>query len=433
MSNRSIFEILSLNPNIQKDWNVIKNEYIPVDIHKVVIDGDVFTNYGGFQFIWEKSYIEEPKRSARGTLGNLNSQATFVTPHLILDFSIMSIDDYRAIIKKDLEKNEFVVECYDPIYNKKIKVKMYFSTLQMAKLFTINKIRFNGEKWEEFLELAGVHDYTVEMVGTNNELDLVSVIYHLNPPSTLGISDKTVGDQDVYAGEEIIIGGASDFQTETFGGWYKFKKWNTSPDGGLTGNYIDGYAYTINTDLVLYAQWQATEEHILTFNYGLSDPVLNNEEYEYENNRLVFNGASIGVLPTPKLPTVEYEDINGNKVKTTPYTNGEWWKVPQKVTKVDENGNNISETLKVFNNESFWANRDTTIYWLMDTLKYHLVLMVDDKKFLDTNVGYNENMNLPQIVKEGYTFDGWYTSTDRKINGKMPPMDLTLYAKWIKN
>ena len=180
---RSIYEILSLNPYRDTDYTTIQTQYIPVDIHKVIIDGNVFTNYKTFSFIWEKSYLEEPTRSSAGNLGNLNAHTTFLTPHLIMDFSVMSIDDYRQIMKLHLSKNEFMVECYDPIYNRKIKVKMYFTTEQMAKLHIIHRNRFNGVKWEEWLQLVGVDDYSVELVGTNNELDLVSVKYVYNAPT----------------------------------------------------------------------------------------------------------------------------------------------------------------------------------------------------------------------------------------------------------
>lgn len=255
----SVYDILALDPNISGDWGIIDKKYNAVDIDKVVIDGDTFTNYGDFQFVWEKSYVKSPSRSNSGAIDNLNSQAYFITPHLIINFAIMSIDDYRAIIKKDLEKNEFVVECYDPIYNKKIKVKMYFATPQMAKLHTIARTRFNGTAWEEFVELVGVQGYTVELIGTNNDLDFVSVVYHLNPPADTGVADQTIGEEDVYRGEEIIIGqSANIFVKETFNNKYVFTKWNLKSSGGEQGNYITGTSYTINNDLVLYAQWQKT-------------------------------------------------------------------------------------------------------------------------------------------------------------------------------
>lgn len=416
---RSIFDILRLNQNNDADWEIIKTEYRAVDIDKVIIDGDTFTNYGSFQFVWEKSYIKEPSRSGKGTIGNLNSYATFLTPHLIMNFSIMSIDDYRAIMRKDFEKNEFVVECYDPIYNKKVKQKMYFTTPEMAKLFTINKSRFNGNAWEDFIELAGVHDYTVEMVGTNNDLDLVSVIYHLNPPSNTGLNDETIGENDVYKGEEIIIGGASDFQNETFGGLYKFTKWNLLPSGGETGNYIDGYAYTINQDLVLYAQWEATTSSTLNYNYGVADAMIS-ENNEYVTSKTVVKDQSIGELPVVDDPIVIID-----KTAYSPYRYGKWYKTPIKT----------ENSVPIENNTLYWSDRDSTIYLIYEKRSYLLKLYIDGVLNGSEMVEYNSSLTLPQFVKEGYTFDGWSKSDGTKVSSgtKMPPHELILYGKWIKN
>ena len=446
----SVYDILSLDPNIPKDWEIIKREYLAVDIDKVKIDGDTFTNYGDFQFVWEKSYVKEPKRSANGVIGNLNSYATFITPHLIMNFSIMSIDDYRAIMRKDLERNEFVVECYDPIYNVRIKKKMYFGTPEMAKLFTIAKVRFNGDDWEEFIELVGVREYSVELIGTNADLDLVSVRYIVNPPQVTenGVTTTLVpdfatdgGEEDVYSGEDLVIGGNTDIPNETFGGRYKFTKWNISSANPTEpkekGNYLNGYAYTINANLVLYAQWEAVTEHTLTFNYGLSDPAINESAYSYKTSRKVVKGKEIGTLPIAEIPRVKYKDLNGVEQEyTMVYYNPQWWKVPRKVKKLDENGNNITDTLIVKNNELYWSDRDSTIYLLYDVSTYSLELYIKGNLYSTNIIEYGTPMNLPIPVQSGERFEGWYTTSDykegTKISGNMPPYNLTLYARMIK-
>ena len=426
----SVYDILSLNPNIAADWEIIKREYLPIDIDKVIIDGDTFTNYGDFQFVWEKSYVKEPKRSGGGVVGNLNSHATFITPHLIINFSIMSIDDYRAIMRKDFERNEFVVECYDPIYNVRIKKNMYFGTSEMAKLYTLNKVRFNGEDWEEFIELVGVREYTVEMIGTNADLDLVSVIYHLNPPADTGYADQTIGEPDVYSGEDIVIGGdASSFTNETFGGKYKFTKWNISSVNPTEpkehGNYLNGYAYTINADLILYAQWEATTEHTLTYNYGLSDPTINESSYTYETSKKVVKGKSIGVLPIADVPKVKFKDLNGTEREYTPYYNGQWYKTPIKAT----------NSVPLTDNTLYWSDRDSTIYLLYSVNVYTLILYLDGTIYQTNSIEYGTPMNLPYLVRSGYTFDGWYYTNDfkdgTKFSGNMPPYSINLYARWV--
>lgn len=428
----SVYDILSLNPNIPADWEVINREYRAVDIEKVVIDGDTFTHYKDFQFIWEKSYVKSPVRSGNGSMGNLNSYATFVTPHLIINFSIMSIDDYRRIMRKDLERNEFVVECYDPIYNEIAKVKMYFAPAEMAKLFNIAKVRFDGERWEEFIELVGVQDYTVELIGTNADLDLVSVRYIVNAPD--GASPDFAideGEEDVYKGEEIIIGGGTSIPNETFGGAYKFTKWNVSPDGGLQGNYINGYAYTINTNLVLYAQWEETKYHTLTFNYGLADQIASENPNKYPTQRTVAKGKSIGTIPDAPYISVEGE-------YSSPYGNGAWYRTPTK-------GEN---SVPIKSEELYWFDRDSAIYLLYDTEGYRLTLQIKvgesesgiprfELYQFNNDVKYNTPLNLPNLVKSGYTFDGWYTFSDFREGTKytkttMAAHDLTLYARWLE-
>ena len=422
---RSIEQILGLNPNIPEDWGEISTTYEATEIKYIKIDGDTFTNYGDFQFVWEKSYVREPTRSGDGTIGNLNSYATFITPHLIINFSVMSIDDYRSIMRKDLGKNEFLVECYDPIYNTTTVNKMYFAPQSLAKLYTINRMRLNGDAWEEFIELAGVHDYTVELIGTNSAVDTISVTYHLNPPAGL-TNDRTEGEDDVYVGQEVVIGKSSTFQSETFGGRYNFIGWNISPQGGETGNYVDGTAYAITGNLVLYAKWQPTTEHTLLFNYGVAEPKIDSATMQPITKRTVVKGKSIGVLPTPDpSPSVTYE---GAIIR--PYHNAQWWKTATKVPTAE------GVNLVVQNNQNYWSDRDESIFLLYDVYEYTVVHYIDGEKISETLVPYNEKLPLPTYVKDGYTFDGWYKTSDFKegsrASGNMPPKRLNLYARWIK-
>lgn len=422
---RSVLDIMRLDPNAPADWEIIKTDYTAVDIEKVIIDGDTFTNYGDFQFVWEKSYVKSPARSNSGAIDNLDSYATFVTPHLIINFSIMSIDDYRAIMRKDLERNEFTVECYDPIYNQKTINKMYFATPSVAKLRTIARKRFNSEDWEEFVEIVGVDSYTVELIGTNNDLDFVSVVYHLNPPADTGVADQTIGEKDVYIGEEVIIGAsASEFVNETFNGKYKFKRWGLNPQG--EGNtYTQNYAYTINAPMILYALWDNTTDYILSFNYGLADPAIDEETYTYETSRKVVKGQGIGALPAVPSPKVAYKGK-----EYYPYYDGHWYKTPIRVF----------ESNPISNDAPYWLNRDSTIYLLYLTSHYTLKLYIEEngkQELYQVNlVKYGDNLNLPLLVKNNLIFDAWYETSDyqqgSKFNETMPPYDLTLYARWVK-
>lgn len=415
-NNRRTFqEIYGLNVDI------LKSEYEAVDIDKVIIDGNTYSNYGAYSFIWEKSYVKSPERSGDGSIGNLNSYATFITPHFVIDFSIISIDDWRNIMQQHLGKNEFIVECYDPIYNQRITRKMYFATEELPKLRTLNRRRFSSNKneWEDFIALVGVDSYKLEMVGTNAPLDTISVTYHKNPPSVLGLTDETIGENDLYVGEEIIVGQvAQSWYNETFGGKYKFKCWNISPNGGSTGNYLIDTAYTINTNLVLYAQWENTETRKLYYSYGLSTPQIQNGQYVFSKE--VSPQTAIGVLPTPDSePTVTIDNV-----VYKPYYNGGWYKTPTKA----------SNSQQVTASTPYWTDVDTTIYCLYDTRAYKVTYHTNITEIeLDSiDVKYGEQVFQPKLYTDDYDFKGWYLDSGftKALQGTMPPYPIDLYAKW---
>ena len=242
-------------------------EYKAVGIENVIIDGNVFTDYGVFSFLWEKSYVKSPVRSGDGTIGNLDSYAWFLTPHLKIDFSLMSIDSYRTLMKLIYSKNEFTVTCYDVVYNKTETHKMYFTTEEMPKLWAIVDA-LNGD--ENAIMLLGVQDYTVEMVGSNSEVKTATITYNLNVPNGVVWNGETevsvetpinvalpVGDNAIIKTYEL--GDASRISNITFDNKYKFKHWaENSNDTGF--KYIDTDAYRFRNDITLYAIWGASDK-----------------------------------------------------------------------------------------------------------------------------------------------------------------------------
>lgn len=410
-------------------------KYEAVDIAEVKIDGNRFRNYGQYRFIWEKSYPKSPERSMGGALVNLNSLATFLTPHLILDFSIMSIDDYRKIMLLHYGANEFTVECYDPIYNQKIKVKMYFATEEMAKLYTIaqNRLLPNGQ-WEEWLDLVGVLDYTVELIGTNNDLDLVSVryVYSENDkngnPIYVAPNGSPMPDQyeeDIYSGEEIVVGSNSTFPTTPPNDNYQFSHWTmlSQKENGeyeVLGERSNGLVMTINAPTIFRAEWKPTSTRTLSFNYGISD-----EDYTVTNgirepilNMPIQFGEVIKSLP--KLTVEPTETYNGEKIPV--YENGAWYRTPSKNTKVE-----VGQT--------YWIDRDTIIYAIYDKklfwVTYHSG--TPDIQIETQSFTFKEKVYTPTLYRDGYTFKGWYTDSEwnNAFNGEMPPKNLDLYARWV--
>jgi uncharacterized repeat protein (TIGR02543 family) len=419
---RSIYEILSVTTF--ENYELIKNEYDATEISQIKIDGNTFNNYGQYQFVWEKSYVTSPERSSGGNLGNLNAHSTFLTAHLLINFSLMSIDDYRAIMKLHYERNEFVVECYDIIYNRPIKIKMYFGTEEMAKLYTINKMRLgDNEEWEDWIALVGVQDYSVELIGTNNELDLVSVEYLYN--SDITPNDVPVPPQyeeDVYIGEEIVIGANSTFPSMPPNPNLKFKEWQDE-SGEI---YTNGIVVTVNSPIKLKAIWESKTSFNLSFNYGLSDVAteINPETGEATQilNKEITNIQNIGTLPPITVPFVEDKNT---KEKYYPYENGGWYKHPVK-----------QENMKVESGIPYWATRDTIIYALYDKKKFAVEYETNDPNTSIPNqiFTYEDVVWLPNLSRNGYMFEGWYIDNkfNTRFSGNMPPYKLNLYAKWIK-
>jgi uncharacterized repeat protein (TIGR02543 family) len=428
----SVYDILQKVGTTEYKNGTVK-EYQAVGIESVTISGNKFTNYGQYSFIWEKTFVKSPERSSGGNLGNLNSYATFLTPHLILDFSIMSIDDYRKIMLLHYEANEFTVECYDPIYNRKIKVKMYFATEEMAKLFTIaqNRLLPNGQ-WEDWVDLVGVTEYKVELIGTNNSLDLVSVKYEYNAPKDEnklpiypnGVPVTPQYEEDIYLGEEIVVGSNSTFPTTPPSNAYQFSHWTMLGENGeILGTRTNGLVMTVNSPITFRAEWKPTNTHNLSFNYGLSeaDYKVENGIREEISNISVQKGQSIGVLPKlTEKPAVTY-----NGKLEYPYENGGWYKHPVK-----------QSDMKVNDGDLYWLDRDTIIYALYDKkplyVAYHT--NVSDINIATHFLTYGDEVYTPTLYHPDYTFRGWYLDSafKKSFSGTMPPYSINLYARWEK-
>ena len=413
MADRTIREIVMLSPEDKK--NLYRVSGLPdKTIDVVKIDNNEFKDFSAFSFLMEKTFVKSPTRASDGSIGNLDSYAWFLTPHLKIDFGLLSIESYRTIMRLIQSKNEFAVTCYDPVQDKNVTHNMYFATEQMPKLWSIAKALVNGRgQYESWVELLGVQDYTIELIGTNTSLDTISVTYHYNPPSG---SDRTEGTESVPKGSEIVVGDISSFKDNAPSG-YKFKYWNDKSDGsGVV--YTDGFAITINESLVLYAIWEQTDSYTLNYSYGLSTPMIG-ENMQYKYSTPVVYGKSIGALPTFEInPRVVY-----NEKEYTPYYNGAWYKTPVK-------GEN---SVPVKSNDIYWAENDSTIYLLYDTYSYKVYYYLDGELYSEVNIEYRTSVPLPVLVKTGYTFDGWYTdsSYNTKFSGTMPPFSLKLYARWI--
>ncbi len=422
---RTIEDILRMSPQERR------TEYEAVDIDKLIIDGNEFANYGEYSFIWEKTFVKSPVRATgNGAINNMNSYSTFLTPHLKINFSLMGIDVYRKIMQLLYSKNEFNVTCYDIVYNRKIEnIKMYFATEEMPKLWTIAHKLQSGD----YVELLGVKDYVVEMIGTNTESGLISIIYHSNFPDG---SDIVSGTESFGRGTDFTVRKFSDFSnifSEPDG--YKFNSWNTKADGSGV-KYLEDNVYYGITDLVLYAQYNSMALKTLTFNYGVGDAVLNNngqsilsipiiyqETYEtaiQRANIILEDGSRLSGFPVSDLPIVTYDNE-----EYTPYDRKGWY--------TTSTIGNEQQPLKV--TDTYQIDGDGTIYQIFAPKTYAITFDTQGGNSLSPiTAEYNTLVELPTptISGSGIIFAGWYISDSTKLitSLQMPPKNITLYAKW---
>lgn len=406
-----------------------KKEYIAKGIGQVIVNGTVLTGYDVYTFIWEKSYVKSPERSGNGSIGNLNSYTTFITPHLKLEYDVMPIDMYRKLMNIIDSTNEVTVTFYDVQKDEITTQKMYFATEEMPSLYT--QVITNVDGTNE-VAVLGVKNYTVELIGTNNNVETMSVIYNLNAPS--GTSAVTnIGSYETQNGGDFIVGVGVvyDYENETFDGHYAFKGvWNTEPDGsGRT--YIDGNVETISEStltkgtktLVLYAQWQQSDTCTLTYAYGLGTP-LYNERNEAIVSKSIQVGDKYG-LANGKLPNSLYAPSVMYEGETYyPYYNGGWYTTPVK-------GEN---SVALNDNSVYNVQGNSTIYQLYDVRKYSVRFDSQGGTPFEALTGnnaveYGSRIALPTPAKEGHTFGGWYLN-GKSFNGIMPPFDIILTAKW---
>lgn len=262
---RTLIDIMELSPADRRAAyqvsGIDKAEGIsPKHIDQVTIDANVFKDYSAFSFIMEKTFLKSPVRSNSGTIGNLDSYPSFLTPHLQINFGLMSIDSYRTMMKLLQSKNEFKVTCYDVVNDIDVTHNMYFATEQMPKLFTIAS-SLSGSN--PYVELLGVQDYTIELIGTNTGVTMLDITYNLNVPSGATWDGNTTITRELPinliqdVGAVFTVGNNNyDAAEITFGDTYRFLCWAENAEG--TGiRYIDRNEYRFTTNKTLYAQWSA--------------------------------------------------------------------------------------------------------------------------------------------------------------------------------
>lgn len=424
--------MVSVKDILSKTIQERKSQFKATDIDKVIIDGEVFTDYKAFSFIREKTYVKSPVRSSNGTIGNLNSYSTFTTPHLKIDFSLMSIESYRTLMNLIYEKNEFVVTCFDVVRNTLTTNKMYFTTEELPKLWTIGRA-FNEDIW---VELLGVEDYSVEMVGTNALLSEINILYYDKNNNILS-SQIGVENVEMLVGENVDVPSIEGYNFDN--AWERV--------GGK--QYINNEAYrlTLNTQeeqdsrtIVFKAKYKDEQVHNLVLSYGLGTPLKDNQGRDILSIPFItgdtilqaleradislWEGGKLLDLPKSKNPSI-IETINGKQVASITHTRKGWY-----------NSQSSQDRQPLTKNSELLVDGDMIIYEVFEPVKSIVYYRSNGGTTFDPlTVEYGVSVPLPIPYKTDNTFEGWYTDSNltKKFQGTMPPYILNLYAKWVEN
>lgn len=211
---------------------------------KLIINGREIPNLSSYSYFDAKNFFKEPSRTTKGVINKLNSYATFLTPRLRFSFKLMPIGAYRVLMKLIKEYNEFIVTAYDIVEDVYVTRKMYFKPKDFPQIY------------QKSLEVLAIQDESFELVGTNSDIETLSLVYNKNIEG----SSVTSGKEFNY-GDEVVIGSYdSEISSEDPKTWvrsgYIMKNWNTMPDGTGT-SYATNQTVMLTTSIVLYAQWEA--------------------------------------------------------------------------------------------------------------------------------------------------------------------------------
>jgi hypothetical protein len=134
---------------------------------------------------------------------------------------------------------------------------MYAAPTQMPRIY------------QQYLMALGIQEFSIELIGTNNDVKDYVLTYDYNIPVPYDIifpqgtatqtfkqnASGIIGEDAIYVDGGTTYNLNSQHTTEILGNMYVFSGWNTKKDGsGFT--YIDGDAYFINASQTLYAQWR---------------------------------------------------------------------------------------------------------------------------------------------------------------------------------
>lgn len=191
---------------------------------------------------------------------------------------------------------------------------------------------------------------------------------------------------------------------------YTFLGWGVHKKSSLPA-YMPGEVYTKNADVTLYAVWKAAAYSI-----------------KYDKN------GGTGTMYTTKTKYGETAVLRNNRFKREGYKFAGW------NTKADGTGISYSNKASV-KNLTAKDGSSVKLYAQWKIVKYKIDYYLNHGKNSSENPAYytieSGTITLQKPVRKGFTFKGWYTSSDYTWNIKDISYEikenLHLYAKWRRN
>lgn len=381
------------------------------NLHFLEIDGQKIGGYGTYSFYIQKTYAKEPTRSSSGSIDNLDSYSTFLTPTVKIKFNALSLQQYQKIIQIIHSKNEHRVKCYDIVYDTERTFNAYFAPDDYPELFILD------------FDVVAVLNYEIELIGTNTSLNKCSITYHINDPDK--VVSETRDSNDYNVGQEVIVGKGAEEIKKLEG--YTFDRWYTKQDKESEDGvwYVDGQAIVLSNDLVLYAQWLDQGKYVLSYDYGIGEIPVDADGKQIINTE-ISAGSKITYTPTMA------EEVEYNGVKYYPYENSKWYWQSTPTLNAEDPSHNSAE---VISGETLYnVVGNATIYQYFKRKEYTVYCkMWDGNGIPITIIGeYGDTVALP-TPPDGYKWvvseiDGQQLEKNEYFNfsGTIPPVDILI-------
>lgn len=211
---------------------------------KRAFDGiGVDSRFGWLQMVWKT----DPKRSTASNFTNMDDIDVYLIPRCEITIGYQNIHDYMDLRKILGRERYFMAEFFDTDSGKWVEREMYCSQNDISKFFTLG------------MKLIGARDYTIKLVGTNNDIKRDGTLdkqYTISYNATEG--SGTVDSQLMKWGGQATIADGSTLTAPT-GKRFKWWEERTVVDGQtiVNGYYVPNQKTTIWGDKNLYAVWEA--------------------------------------------------------------------------------------------------------------------------------------------------------------------------------